>query len=443
MGVIDHVVCRVGAADNFGLDVDPADVRFVLPIDVPGASPQLTTNVWEKVDRLRLSPTQEAIDFFRLAASVYAADIRIPRSRAFDRWTRAIALHLPVSDIRRWRAVEEPMTALLQFLTGDHWRLHFREQATPRPPHHLRLRRKARPLETDTACLSSGGLDSFVGAVDALSRGQNLFLVSHYGGGGSRHASPAQDEVVRILGSEYGGDRMRHFKVNVDPDKALTRVFEKTTRGRSVIFLALGVLAASSLGTEARLLIPENGLISLNVPLTFSRLGSMSTRTTHPYILHLLGRILTSLGITVTLENPYALKTKGQMLTEAAVPHVLQRGLGRTMSCAHPGLERHQGVAGTPRHCGYCVPCIIRRAAELASGFEGLTQYNYYVEKDALSPTKEADLRAFEIAVCRARGRDVVSVLQSGPLPGQGSRLREYAELYRRGLVEVAAFIGK
>ena len=42
---------------------------------------------------------------------------------------------------------------------------------------------------------------------------------------------------------------------------------ESTTRGRSFLFFALAALAASGLGGQPVIYVPENGLISLNVPL--------------------------------------------------------------------------------------------------------------------------------------------------------------------------------
>ena len=33
------------------------------------------------------------------------------------------------------------------------------------------------------------------------------------------------------------------------------------------------------------ILVPENGVISINVPLTVRRVGTLSTRTTHPYFI--------------------------------------------------------------------------------------------------------------------------------------------------------------
>ena len=74
-----------------------------------------------------------------------------------------------------------------------------------------------------------------------------------------------------------------------------------------------------------------------------------------------------------------------------------------TMSCAHPQADRY--ASGTPGHCGYCVPCIIRRAALKAAGMEQ-EEYALDILSDPPDATTEKgrDLRAFQMAIERLRG---------------------------------------
>ena len=62
---------------------------------------------------------------------------------------------------------------------------------------------------------------------------------------------------------------------------------ENTTRSRSFLFISFGVFAVSGVKGVNELKIPENGLIALNVPLDNLRVGSHSTRTTHPFYLEM------------------------------------------------------------------------------------------------------------------------------------------------------------
>ena len=107
--------------------------------------------------------------------------------------------------------------------------------------------------------------------------------------------------------------------------------------------------------------VPENGLIALNVPLDPLRLGSNSTRTTHPYYMARWNDLLTELGIEGRVENPYWDKTKGEMAAGCLNAALLAKLAPDSLSCSSPTKGRWQGLG--IEHCGYCLPCLIRRAA--------------------------------------------------------------------------------
>lgn len=439
-----HVVCRIDEEDRFEPTPQEGDRRVEVWVDSPARSEAVGSNVWSVLDENALRPSQAAVDLYRIATAAFSADLRIPRASAFDRWTRDVALYLPVSDKDLWNPAEEPLGRLLSFLTGDHWTIRLREAHGERPPADLRSVRRARPVEASTACLLSGGLDSFVGAADALAAGQSVVLVSHYAGGTATYAGPAQDAVRRALAEEYGAERLRHLKFRVDPPKQLTGEWESTTRSRSIIFLGLGILVASALGEDPLLLVPENGLISLNVPLTPSRLGSLSTRTTHPHTMALLREVLSALELNVRLDNPYLFQTKGEMLERAANQDLIRSSAEVTVSCAHPTAGRFAGGEGSGvGHCGYCVPCLIRRAALARVGLDPLEEYRVDVTKDEPETTRQReDLRGFLIAVERARdGIGVRDLLRAGPLRPEPEELRRHLSVYCRGLDEVARLL--
>ena len=83
---------------------------------------------------------------------------------------------------------------------------------------------------------------------------------------------------------------------------------ERSQRAPSIIFLAYGVLMATTLdryheGKDVTLYVCENGFISINPPLTGARIGSLSTRTTHPVFIGLFQQLLDVANIRVKLEN--------------------------------------------------------------------------------------------------------------------------------------------
>ena len=184
---------------------------------------------------------------------------------------------------------------MLRFLTGVLWTIRFRSlPERGRPP----LRR--RPRETtarhfDGVSLFSGGLDSLIGAIDELHARRMPLFVSH---GGEEGVSGPQGKLFKALkatglGAEADalapGDGVPpepcpgYRRRELDPRPFLS--FYRTRRIRRI-----------SLGRPFVLRVPENGLISLNVPLDVTRLGSNSTRTTHPFYIHRWNELLPPIG---------------------------------------------------------------------------------------------------------------------------------------------------
>ena len=122
---------------------------------------------------------------------------------------------------------------------------------------------------------------AWVSVPDGVYRRDNPIFVSHY-----KDASTKSQEVCAArLSNRYRDFGPRHVRANVSFDKNDLPGLgtETTTRGRSFIFLALAALAADAIEGRTPIYVPENGLISLNVPLDPLRLGAWSTRTTHPF----------------------------------------------------------------------------------------------------------------------------------------------------------------
>ncbi|HEV2896733.1 MAG TPA: Qat anti-phage system QueC-like protein QatC [Pseudaminobacter sp.] len=281
-----------------------------------GAYQRLDYGLGNALDFLKArdrKPSEIAVDLMVLAALVNAADTRVSRVRnSQNGWTREIDLVVPVSDPALWTEQAGAVGEMLQFLTGDRWRIFFRarpsglQQIAPTP---IQL-----PLEHfDEVCLFSGGLDSLIGAIDLIAAGRKPLLVSHWYDG---ETSKAQRAVWSKLEGRYSnaGVKVMRTRLGFDRYQVQTGEIENTQRGRSFVFFALAALAASALTGQVRIVVPENGLIGLNVPLDPLRLGALSTRTTHPHYLAQFNGLLARLGITATLENPYRHKTKGEMV---------------------------------------------------------------------------------------------------------------------------------
>lgn len=435
-----HIITLAGPEDNYTPALKSYDRQLVVPLNVAGHPDSLQSSVPDVLAEYDLSPTLPAQDLMNAAMAAYTADVRVAREEAFDGWTRDFELHLAVQDEHGWGEGARTLERTLSFLTGDRWKVNARQAPESYEPPQGRRPRIVRTLRTNTVCLFSGGLDSFIGAVDQIESLGQVALVGHHSAGGGA-TSKSQSEALTALRTEYDEDTTPFLQFWVTPPKGEERVSEITTRGRSIMFIGLGVFVASGLGAE-RLIIPENGLISLNVPLTNARLGSFSTRTTHPYLIALMRELLQALGIRVDIELPYRFKTKGELISECANQQVATTGLSATMSCSHPGANRFL-MHDPNMHCGYCLPCVIRRSAIRASGIPDPTTYAFHDLGQPLSDERRADLRVLKMGLDRY-GRTpprIADILVPGPLPATADDLREYLGVFHRGLSEVGNFL--
>lgn len=388
-----------------------------------------------------LTAPEWAADLLVLSAAVYALDKLVARSSASDAWTRDFKLAVPVAEPKLWQAQQEQLVEALCFLTGDQWKLSFlkRRHSLFRP----RNRRRATALSVSptVVCLLSGGLDSLVGAVDLLEGrpDDRLLLVGHHDG---QIAGPLSDQnkLLKRLRVQYPG-RSASLLVRVGHGGASSEI---TLRSRSLVFIALGTYAANALGCTVPLIMPENGTISVNVPLTPSRRGSCSTRTTHPHFMTLMRSIIARLGGGGHLENPLQFKTKGEAVTQCLNQPFLASVAHASVSCAkrgHTATWRRRTANG----CGRCMPCIYRRAALHAAGLDTET-YGLDVclgEVDVANRSEQGpnDLRAcFSFLRTGPSTRQIERMLiTSGPL--EVETLRKYAGVVERAMAEIRKLI--
>lgn len=379
----------------------------------------------EVIRQKRLVPAPAAWDVLSIALSVVAADLAGHRDRSSDGWTREFDLDVAVTNPGLWDAQTALLEEMLGFLTTDRWRLHFVDRGVQPAPE----RNPSFP-EEDCVVLLSGGLDSFIGAVDLVVSGRRPLAVSQLVRGDA--------EVQRLLASQIGGG-LCHLQLNhnaelPDPENPPSQ------RARSIIFLAYGVLAATALatyraGNTVDLYVCENGFISLNPPLTSYRIGSLSTRTSHPFFLASFQRLVDAAGIHVRIVNPYQYKTKGEMLRECRDQSILRKYAHQTTSC---GRFRRFGQ----RHCGRCVPCLIRRAAFKKWGVPDRTKYVYRdLSRDDSDHGQFDDVRAAAMALVEAKEKGVDWWLGSTlafPALNDTNQLKQVAE---RGLKELGSLL--
>jgi 7-cyano-7-deazaguanine synthase in queuosine biosynthesis len=375
-------------------------------------------------------PNEEVQSFCLFAAAAYCADKLFSRQDQEDAWTREIDLSMPMSDA--WHGHTSVLEDALSFVSGDVWHIHPRKQ---QPNIWARSYWKDN-FRADAVCLFSGGTDSLVGAIDLLEAGYRIHLVSHWD---FSFIARRQKELAKRLIWHYGTDRVRHVSVQLQ----VPNPTEKSTRSRSVLFIGLGLAIAAAFGDDVPLYIPENGFVSMNVPLTHSRVGSYSTRTTHPFYFARLREALDLAGVRNGLDNPHYMKTKGEMLEHCRNFNLLRSLIPLTISCAHPvrwGSE-FQG------NCGYCYPCLVRRAGLHKVGQDRQEDYpeDAIGEAGILSAeNRGGDLRAFlqGVAAYSGEGRvSTLSLLRSGSLADKAVEAPVLARMVGRGYEEVRSLI--
>ncbi|MDD2870149.1 Qat anti-phage system QueC-like protein QatC [Neomegalonema sp.] len=386
------------------------------------------------VRRLAVAINPKALDFLSIALAVIAADTFVSRKRfSANGWTREFKLEIPLARPRIWDEVAEDLEDALNFLSGDRWTLSFRGGGMGPPVRTAikRLRKHIAIGSADCTCLFSGGLDSLIGARQLADEGRTPLLVSHSYRGDQSY----QEYLAPRLGRE-----LPRFAANANPVFKGPNENDTTMRTRSLGFLAYGVVSANAVLAKQPsvgvidLFVPENGFIALNAPLTRRRVGSHSTRTTHPSFLSQIQTIFDKVGLGVRVQNRYRHMTKGEMLCEMLPNEMVVQAAVNTVSCGKWKRKSKQ--------CGHCVPCLIRRAAFAKAEVVDTTTYQF---PDLQKLWDRPDIRDDVMAMLVATGRDDRGLKQraiaSGPLPLDPVERDNWFGVHKRGLEEVAAYL--
>jgi 7-cyano-7-deazaguanine synthase in queuosine biosynthesis len=441
------LIGRLGPDDKGTINLVQSD-SDVFEIDFLDGDLRMGFGIGHALDQLAslgLQASERGIDLVVLAALVNAGDTRVSRKlNAQDGWTREIDLYVPVSAAAAWSANSGSIESMLRFLSGDRWRIFFRDRTKRTKTLAVAPKRLAIDGLTKVSLLS-GGLDSLIGAVDLLSGGVRPLFVSHYW---DSETAKAQAYILERLETQFGKEAFKSLRVRLGFDKhhLTTGETENTQRGRSFLFYSLATLAASAINGRTAVEIPENGLIALNVPLDPLRFGALSTRTAHPHFIASMQRLIDALALDVELNNPYRHMTKGEMVANCADKLFLQKIVANSMSCSSPAKARYKKLS--PRHCGYCVPCLIRRAS-LEVGLDGDDETLYTVEdlKGHILASDQPEgehVRSFQLMAKRIRAKpDLAKILvhKPGPLHDKPDEIPDYADVFRRGVLEVAELL--
>ena len=205
-------------------------------------------------------------------------------------------------------------------------------------------------------CFRVGSIRFAVPSRSFLPARRSVALVSH-------RSSPKifgyQKQLITELKCLFP-KRLMHFPVLLTRQEPL-RVHEHTQRSRSFLYAALACVVAQLFG-KTRIRFFENGVVSINLPISEQVVGARATRTTHPLVLERFRRFFSAaVGEPVEVENPFVWKTKTDVI-RSIVDHGCGPLIKHTVSCT-----RSYDITRLHTHCGCCSQCLDRRFAILAA----------------------------------------------------------------------------
>lgn len=330
-------------------------------------------NIDFKIEDLRRSVYKDLppkfLDLIDIAVYVYCADQALRRGgkgvQDFgDNWRRRLFFRLPVREPDLWKdaRVHGLLVSTLSFLSEDEYHFEFEplRETYSQLDGYFNFNETPFDGEVEEVVLFSGGLDSLAGAVQESVRDKRkVLLVNHRS---TNKLNQRHRALLEGLNRQAGTFEPLHLPVRINKAKELSQ--EYTQRSRSFLFASLAATMATMIGLD-RIRFYENGVVSLNLPLSPQVVGARATRTTHPRVLHGFAELFSQLnGKPFAVENPFRWKTKTEivkLIGEAGCADLI----GLSTSCMHTWEITHEHT-----HCGNCSQCIDRRFGILASGLE-------------------------------------------------------------------------
>jgi len=419
-----------------------------LRLAIDGPEKNVFLNIEDVFGHLYCAVPPALNDLLDVAAYVYAADQAVSRGGPADsgeRWRRNFVFRVPVREPDLWRSAEvsAALCDSLGFASEDAYRFEFE----PAPPASCRQPRLEWPGGgsafdglAEEVVMFSGGLDSLGGAVrEAFGAGRKVLLVNHCSTG---KKGPRFDSLVADLRRRAGAAAPLSVRVRVNKDQHLKGSY--TQRTRSFLFAALGAVFAAALGRD-RVRFYENGVVSLNLPISAQAVGAKASRTTHPKVLAGYARL-----VSLVTGKPFAIENPFHWLTKSEVARVVADAgcgalIGQAVSCAHTW----QVTAAQP-HCGRCSQCIDRRLAVLAAGLDAHDPAAGYMADVATGPWDDELERNLLVSyldtATQVEGMDPLAFFQTYgeayraiTLPGADpdATARAVYDLYRRHAAQV------
>lgn len=321
--------------------------------------------------------TGRAHDLFRIAAYAYIADQQISRGEVADvhheKWHRTMALCVPVSDPSFWGRsdVTTTLERALGFATDDTWTFGFSHRSRQEPDQLPLIdetqQRASLAGSPDHVLLLSGGADSLCAAVQSLGHGRRPRFVSHRP---SAAHDARQKRISRMIGNRFGFGLLPSTRFPVH--RVGWEARESSQRSRAFLFASLGAAIAQE-NEITEVVLADNGVVSIGLPLHAGLTGALMSRTTHPHFIECFNELLDLVSPGIRVRNPLQPYTRSEVLSILKTydcPELLRL----TNSCS-----RIRNTGGKAEHCGYCSQCVDRRFGVIRAGLEQFELPDPYV----------------------------------------------------------------
>jgi hypothetical protein len=349
----------------------------------------------ESVLRAGAGAVSSAIaDWIEIASAIYFSDRLARRRDHRDRgrgtqWRRRLTLRIGVRVPELWsdEDVRSALSSCLDFLTEDTWDFEFlpRRAALWDIEQQVVLIDPPRNANAGVM-LYSGGLDSFAGIASHLDNDHSEWVLVS-GVPNLRHKLLQVSQVAAV--KRFTQRPLYHLLIPFGLGSLVDApAEEQSQRARSFLFLTLGAITAHRIGTDT-LLMCENGVGAINLPLDGTQVGTSNARAAHPGTLLRFNRLAQLVfGSHFHVRNPFWNITKGEACNHANV-HALAQVIGETFSCDKFPVR----VANVPQ-CGTCTSCLLRRVSLSAANLQLYDRADRYL-RDVTAPG--ARLRAHSL----------------------------------------------
>ena len=318
-------------------------------------------------------------DLLALAQAAHLEDRRCRRGSSPDdrRWHRQMQVIVPALEPNRWSTpeVSQAATDLLDWLTDDHWDITWAK--TDSPPPSSDQAQLPNTASVNQVILFSGGLDAVAGvahllpnqALEAVAISTNQVMHGY------------QRRAINALRQAHLGS-LEHQQIDFSVRNG-KRDPEITRRTRGLVFLTFGAAMAMRRNRQ-ELVMAENGVGALNLPLTKAQTGTMTSRSAHPQTLRRFEQL-----IQLVTQQRFRVHTPFLKLTKAEaielIPESARPACGVSESCDLAASGR-----GTiERRCGYCTSCLLRRMSLHAAGRANWDQRDYQADNGDTDPDRD------------------------------------------------------